>query len=61
MSRNQEVTTADRAKQEAALPAPQDSTEETLQTQLDNLNEELEKLKVLMQSKGRSQLRQTAW
>lgn len=52
MSRNQEVTTADRAKQEAALPAPQDSTEETLQTQLDNLNEELEKLNVLMQSKG---------
>ena len=44
MSRNQEVTTADRAKQEAALLAPQDSTEETLQTQLDNLNEELEKL-----------------
>lgn len=55
------MTTADRAKQEAALPAPQDSTEETLQTQLDNLNEELEKLNVLMQSKGRSQLRQTAW
>lgn len=52
MNRNQEVTTADRAKEDAAIPNPQDSTEETLQTQLTNLNEELATLNALLESKG---------
>lgn len=52
MSRNQEVKEADRARQDAALPEAEDSTEETLQTQLARLQEELEELNGLLQNNG---------
>lgn len=52
MNRNREVKEADRAKQDAAIPQVQDSTEETLQTQLERCNEELGELNALLDNKG---------
>ena len=52
MSRNQEVTTADRAKADAAIPDAQDSTGETLQDQLDTLKEDAAELNILISAHG---------
>ena len=52
MSRNQEVTTADRAKADAAIPDAQDSTGETLQDQLDMLKEDAAELNILISAHG---------
>lgn len=52
MSRNQEVTAADRARQDAALPTPQDSTGSNLERELENLKEELGQLQTLLQNRG---------
>ena len=52
MSRNQEVTTADRAKADAAIPDAQDSTGETLQDQLDMLKEDAAELNTLISAHG---------
>src|SRR5699024_9794069 len=52
MSRNQEVTAADRARQDAALPTAQDSTSSNLERELENLKEELGQLQTLLQNRG---------
>ena len=52
MSRNQEVTAADRAVQDAAIPSAQDSTDQNLERQLENLREELTELQTLQQNNG---------
>src|SRR5699024_7552088 len=52
MSRNEEVTAADRARQDAALPTPQDSTGSNLERELENLKEELGQLQTLLQNRG---------
>ena len=55
ISRNQEVTAADRAVQDAAIPSAQDSTDQNLKRQLGNLKEELAKLQNLKANNGEVQ------
>lgn len=55
ISRNQEVTAADRAVQDAAIPSAQDSTDQNLKRQLGNLKEELAKLQDLKANNGEVQ------
>lgn len=52
MNRNQEVTAADRAVQDAAIPQAQDSTDENLKRQLENLQEERNELQSLKDNNG---------
>lgn len=52
ISRNQEVTAADRAVQDAAIPSAQDSTDQNLERQLENLREELAELMTLKENNG---------
>lgn len=52
ISRNQEVTAADRAVQDAAIPSVQNSEDINLERQLENLKEDLKELQTLQQNNG---------